>query len=238
MITQFSQNFYMAVSPQIIKSYANGDINYMRSLVLNSSRYSFFMLFVVSIPLYVSMEPLLKVWLGKDLVSFEMIRFCQYTIIYTLVNILEQPITMAVRATGNIKGYQITVGSLTLSFIPFCILLFILGAPSYSSMLLLSILYLAALIIRVHFVSPIIQIKKIAYARHVVLPIFIVIVTTIIIISSLSYIPLNFKYNEIIEGCLSLLVSAIAIYMLGLNKKERYMIKSYLLKKGNKGVKI
>ena len=56
-----------------------------------------------------------------------MLKFCQYMIVYSLVNVLEQPITMAVRATGNIKKYQVVVGLITLTFIPLCIFIFMFG---------------------------------------------------------------------------------------------------------------
>lgn len=224
MITQFSHNFYMAITPQIIKSYASGDIGYMRSLVLNSSRYSFLMLYIISVPLFVAMEPLLNIWLGKEQVTFEVIRFCQCTIIYSLVNILEQPITMAVRATGDIKKYQICVGSLTLTFIPLCIVLFLLGAPAYSSMLLLSVVFLAALVIRVLIVAPIIKIKPFDYVKQVIVPISLVMLITVVLMILLSGITLSDHYDLVLKGAVSFFVSVIASLFVGLYRSERLLM--------------
>ena len=228
MITQFSHNFYMAVTPQIIKSYASGNIEYMRSLVLNSSRYSFLMLYLVSVPLFVAMEPLLNIWLGKEQVSMEMIRFCQCTIIYSLVNILEQPLTMAVRATGDIKKYQVYVGSLTLTFIPLCIVLFLLGAPAYYSMLLLSLVFLVAMVIRVLIVAPIIKIKPVDYAKQVIVPISIVMIITIVVIVLLSRITLSDQYDQILKGVVSFLVAIMASIFIGLHRNERLLMLSFI----------
>ncbi len=230
MITQFSHNFYMAVTPQIIKSYASGDIDYMRSLVLNSSRYSFLMLFVISVPLMVIMEPLLQLWLGKEQVTFDMIRFCQYTIIYSLVNILEQPITMAVRATGEIKKYQVYVGMITLTFIPLCVLLFLLGAPAYTSMLLLSLVFFVALFLRITIVSPIIQATYIVYFKKVLAPISYVIIITVIAVALLSKIHIDGDYEKILHGIISLLISIMVCFIFGLNKSERAIIHNYFNK--------
>ena len=230
MITQFSQNFYMAVTPQIIKSYSAGDIDYMRSLVLNSSRYSFFMLFIVSVPLFVAMEPLLYLWLGKEQVSLEMIRFCQCTIIYSLVNILEQPITMAVRATGDIKKYQILVGLITLSFIPLCIVLFIIGAPAYSSMILLSFVFLIALIVRIHIVLPIIQSTYVVYIKKVVVPIFYTILLTFLFVVLFSKVKFCDNYDQLLHGLVAFGVSIIVCIIFGLNNSERGLLFSYIRK--------
>ena len=237
MITQFSHNFYMAVTPQIIKSYASGNIDYMRSLVLNSSRYSFLMLYIISVPLFVAMEPLLNIWLGKGQVTFEMIRFCQCTIIYSLVNILEQPITMAVRATGDIKKYQIYVGSITLTFIPLCIVLFMLGAPAYYSMLLLSVVFLLALVIRVLIVAPIIKIKPFEYVKQVTAPISAAMVITVIIMALLTSITFSEYYDQALKGGLSFIVAVLTSLFVGLNHGERHLminfIKGKIMKKKN-----
>ena len=224
MITQFSHNFYMAVTPQIIKSYAAGDIDYMRSLVLNSSRYSFLMLFVISVPLIIAMEPLLVLWLGSEQVTIDVIRFCQCTIVYSLVNILEQPITMAVRATGDIKKYQVYVGSLTLTFIPLCIILFCFGLPAYTSMLLLSLVYIGTLIVRVRIIAPIIKIKSVDYLKKVVKPLFYSVILTVFLVLLTHYLSFCDGYDDLIRGVVSFIISVIVSFLVGLNLKERTLL--------------
>lgn len=235
LISQFSQNFYMAVTPQIIKSYASGDLSYMRDLVLTSSRYSFLMLFALSLPLYVIMEPLLKVWLGSEQVSFEMIKFCQYTLVYALINILEQPITQAVRATGNIRNYQVSVGLITLSFIPFCIVIFLLGYPSYYSVLLLAFIYLVAHFVRLFFLTKIIKVSIRDYARDVLVPIIKTLVFVLIVYYLLFDI-IGFGFAHwIIKGFASLIIVISLCYYIGLQTKERQFLMDAIVKKFNSG---
>jgi O-antigen/teichoic acid export membrane protein len=227
MIKQFSQNFYMAVTPQIIKSYAAGDITYMRSLVLNSSRYSFLLMFIISVPIFMVMNPLLDLWLGSEQVSLEMVKFCKYTIIYSLVNVLEQPITMAVRATGNIRKYQIYVGITTLSFLPLCILLFLIGAPAYTSMILLSGVFFVALFVRIRIVAPIIQINILDYIKNVLLPLLYVVVMTIIITVIVAYTTAISK-EWVFYGVVSFGVACVISLFIGLRSNERTFIKNYI----------
>lgn len=51
-VSNFCRNFQMALNPQITKSYAIGDYSYMHELVFASSRYSFYLLFLLSFPVF------------------------------------------------------------------------------------------------------------------------------------------------------------------------------------------
>lgn len=231
MVTQFSNNFYMATAPQIIKSYAAANIEYMRSLVLNSSRYSFLMLLVIAAPLYVVMESFLSLWLGGEQVTSDMVLFCKWVVISTLINVLEQPITQAVRATGDIKKYQIYVGSVTLSFLPLCIILFLLGAPAYSSMILLSVVYLVALFVRILIVAPIIHIRPLDYYKSVIIPLVIVSIVIIIVLSLCYRIDYFVSVHWIVKLVFTCFLAIIVSYLVGLSKKERVLLLSFI---GNK----
>ncbi len=63
-VNSFVSNFMMALNPQITKSYASGDRAYMMSLVFQGSRYSFYMLLLLSLPILMETPILLKLWLG------------------------------------------------------------------------------------------------------------------------------------------------------------------------------
>ena len=107
VIMSFASNMFMAFSPQIVKSYASGEHERMRWLAMQSSRLAFFMLMILSYPLLVSMQSVLNLWLGSDLVTPLMVGFSQLILIYSLVQSLEPPITQMIRATGEIKEYVV-----------------------------------------------------------------------------------------------------------------------------------
>ena len=221
MISQLSSNFYMAVAPQIIKSYSVNDIEYMRKLVLNSSRYSFFLLLICSVPLYCALGELLSLWLGEEQVSKDMIQFCKYTILYMLINVLEQPITMAIRATGNIKKYQLIVGIITLTYIPICIIIFYLGAASYYSVLLLAIIYAIAHIARVFMLCPIIQVNISFYYKKVIKPIIFVLIPIIIVSLFFNRLITIENINIYLYAIVMTFVALFAVLGIGIDKEER-----------------
>lgn len=231
IITSFSVNFYMAVTPQIIKNYASGNIVYMRKIVMASSRYAFYLLFCLSLPLIANMREVLYLWLGQEQVSFEMVRFCQLLLVYSLVNVLEQPITQSVRATGKIKKYQIRVGVLTLMFIPICYIAFKCGLPAYASMLILSLIYFFVQFIRIYIVKDIIEVTLLMYVKSVLLPILFVVLVSSISAFLISKIGNPCLVVTFVQGLLELASTLLVICLFGISKGERSMVYHYVKKR-------
>lgn len=233
-VTSFCANFYMAVNPQIIKSYAAGEINYTRKLVVWSSKFSFFLLLILSVPLIGNMEQILNIWLGAKQISSEMISFSQWVLVFSLVNVLENPITQAVRATGNIKKYQVIIGIQTLLFIPLCYGCFKYGSiPAYGAMIILSLIYLVAQFSRIWIVASIINLHPIEYLRQVMLP--------ILLTSSIVYFIVSYGQNLLIVSneyvCLAfkilfdVVTVLIIVLVIGINRKERDYVKQFIFLK-------
>lgn len=220
LVVQLSNNFFMAVSPQIVKSYADGDLEYTKNLVLKSSKFSFLLLAVVSFPLIFNMDYLLKIWLGEEQVSHEMIKFCKLILVFAMVNSLEAPISQAFRAYGNIKKYQLYIGLQTLLFAPITYLLFKWGFDAYYSMITLIVVYAISQISRVIMVRKIISLSMVEYIKAVLLPICCVSVLTVCVLLIVNMNSSDFV-SLLTNLCVSFLISAFIILIAGINKKER-----------------
>lgn len=222
VVTQFSSNFYMAVNPQIVKSYAAGDIAHMFSLALKSSRFSYFLMLVIALPLCVCMKPLLDLWLGAGYVSVDMIAFCQLTIIFCLVASLEMPISQMIRATGSIGNYQLKVGILTLLYLPLAWVIFKLGASAVFSMVVMIVVYAVVQFVRVWIAHNQIGLSIGAYVREVVLPICIVSVIGVAGYFIFSLFSLSNVWIDIlVKGFASLAFQIIVVVALGMSKSDR-----------------
>lgn len=112
----FVTNFMTAVNPQITKSYAAGEKEYMFSLVRRSSRMSFFLLFLIALPVIFNAEYLLSIWL-KEVPEHSSL-FVQLFLIFALSESLSNPMITAMLATGNIRNYQLVVGGIQLLNLP------------------------------------------------------------------------------------------------------------------------
>lgn len=231
IIMSFSTNFYMAVSPQIVKSYAGGDIDYMRKLVVNSSRYSFYLMILVCLPLIFNMESILKLWLGDDQVSFTMVRFVQWQLVCTMVMILEYPITMAVRATGNIKKYQICVGIQTLLFLPLCYIAFKCGIPSYYSMIILTILLLVVHVTRVLLVRDIIKMSGMGYIKEVIVPILLTTCIAVVLSHVVTQGYTHTLFMSFFSMITIALIVMVVVLSIGLRQYERQYLYALLKSK-------
>ena len=112
----FVTNFMTAVNPQITKSYASGDQGYMYYLISKSSRMSYYLLFVLALPVLFNTGYILDIWLEE--VPLHSTLFVQLFLIFTLSESLSNPLITAQLATGNIRNYQLVVGGLQLLNIP------------------------------------------------------------------------------------------------------------------------
>ena len=61
---QFVSNFRQAANPQIVKKYASGDYEGSKHLLLESTKYSYYMMYLIALPVCLLAYPLLKLWLG------------------------------------------------------------------------------------------------------------------------------------------------------------------------------
>ncbi len=112
----FVSNFMTAVNPQITKSYACGDREYMFALMRRSSRMSFYLLLVLALPVIFNAEYILGLWL-KDVPGHSSM-FVRLFLVFALSESLSSPLITGMLATGRIRNYQIVVGGLQLLNLP------------------------------------------------------------------------------------------------------------------------
>lgn len=225
-LTKFSQSFYTAVQPQITKSYAGGNIEDSHSLVLRSSRLAYFLLMLMSIPVIAEADYLLSLWL-KD-VPQHTVMFVRIIIIISLIESLSQPLIHLMLATGNIKKYQIIVGSINLLNFPLAWGLLKLGVEPelvQSSIILFSII---ALIVRLVMLKQMTGFSILRFLESTIVKCTIVTilacVAPIIICSQYQACIVRLIANVLI----TVIIGVILVYLIGLQPGERNMINNKL----------
>ena len=124
-VNQFVTNFMTALNPQITKSYAAGNKEYMMTLIFQGARLSFYMLLLLSLPILINTHYILGLWL--KLVPDHAVLFVQLVLIFAMSESISQPLITAMLATGKIRNYQIIVGGLQMMNLPISYLLLRLG---------------------------------------------------------------------------------------------------------------
>lgn len=132
VVNQFAGNFMTAVGPQIVKLYAEGNIEKMRKLVSESSKISFYLLLFVALPLSIEANYVLKLWLG--LVPEKTSIFLQLGLVVILQRAFATPVVHAVHATGNIKQLNLYSGGTSILLnLPLTYIAYLAGAPAEST---------------------------------------------------------------------------------------------------------
>lgn len=225
----FVTNFMTAVNPQITKSYASGDREYMLSLVGKSSRMSFYLLFVIALPLIFNTEYLLGLWL-KD-VPEGSASFARLFLIFALSESLSNPLITAQLATGNIRRYQIIVGGLIMLNLPASYVLLLLGAPAESTVTVAIVISQLCLAARLVLLKDMVGLSPGLYIRKVYL-------NVLAVTSAALLLPLvsEFFITDGLAGfCISVVICVISaglsILFVGCSSKERQELRELLLRR-------
>lgn len=226
IVYSFVQNFYMAISPQIVKTYASGDYEYTIKLSFRSTKISYYLLFIITIPLFILLDKLLRIWLSESCTG-DMVLFTRLSLIFALINVFEPPITFMIRATGKIKYYQIFVGIITIMVVPLAYILYVCGFPAYMGFIANIIVYGIAQVVRISIVKKYYRFQYAQYIKEaVVRPLIITIVISII-----ALLLINFKMDIYITAVLTTIFMVFSIWYFGLYNSERIIIKTFILNK-------
>lgn len=233
-INTFVNNFLMAITPQITKSYAAKDFTYINRIIIAGTKYSFFLLFMISLPVCLNAEYLLGLWL-KEVPEFSA-TFVRLGILYSLCQTLSQCLYRTMLASGNIKKYQIVVGGLSILAFPTAYIFFYVGLPAswgYWAMIIFSIICLLARLNLLHELLP--GFSSNSYLTEALQPIALsvipVILFTYYIHTFVNQINILSFFAETIE---CVILTGISVWLLGLTQAERHKCISVILNRFRK----
>lgn len=227
-INQFVINLQMAINPQIIKSFANGELRYMHQLIIQGAKYSFFLLLLLSLPIFFEAEIILNIWLKK--VPDYTIIFTRLVIINVLIDSISGPLMTAAQASGKIKLYQGLVGGVLLLNLPISYIFLKLGYSPEVTLYISIIISLFALYLRLLIISPLVNFRKIDYVENVIFSIIPVLVLSIIFPLLVSVFLSQSYLRLLINIFVILLSTSAAIYFFGLKPNEKMFFKEKILK--------
>lgn len=230
-VMQFVNNISTAINPQITKSYASGDREYMFTLIFRGAKYSFFMLLFFAIPIICETDFILRIWL-KEVPVYTSV-FIRLATIVSLLHVLSNTMITAMLATGNIKKYQIIVGGLGMLVFPSVWLSFYFGCSPEVAYIIIIVDFLFQLIARLYLLRQMINLPVTSFIHEVLIK--VVIVTILALVGPL--IVLNFMDDYAIRffvlGVTSVVCTSITVFYVGLSSSERL----YLCKMVEKKIK-
>ncbi len=221
-LNSFVSNFQVAVNPSITKNYAQNEFETSFKLVFGASKFSFFLLLLLSMPILIETQLILKLWL-KIVPNYTII-FTRLVIIDILIGSISGAIQNIVQASGEIRKYQLIVSGILLLNLPASYVFLKIGYSPESTMFISIFFSIIALLARLLIVKSIINFPSLLFIKNVLLS--IIAVTTIsYTISFFAYSYFNHTIGGfILLGFVTSFSIIISILLIGLNKLERIMI--------------
>lgn len=231
-VSHFVSNFQVAFRPQLIKSYASGDIDYLKTMITRTAKYSYLLLFAIICPLVFNLDFILKIWL-VDVPTYTK-EFCAFILIYTLLETLSGPMVTVVQATGRIKKYQLIISAVIFMNIILSYFFLELGFPPVIVLqvkCLLDCLYLA---IRLVFMRRMVQYSILTFVKEVIIPVITISSVSVVALLIMSYyIELGWVYL-ILSILLFLIIYIPLCIFWGIKTNERKAIFNIVKSKVNK----
>ena len=228
IVSRFVLNIQVALNPVIIKEYASKNALAVRNLLFAGIKYSFFLLLLLALPITLNMEVLLKFWL-KNVPEFTSL-FCLFVFISLLIDMLSTIFSVLVKATGNIKTYQLVVSLVLFLNLLGSFIALKLKFPVYSIYLVYIFVSIVLLVVRLAFVNAILKKGLLgAYSKEVLLPISKVSLISLVVWFSIKSFIREDLVSLFLSSTLSVVFCVIVIYKLGLSGVEREQVKVLLL---------
>lgn len=225
-VDSLSNNFFVAVKPQIYKYYAQSNFADLYSLLITSTKVCFYLILIIAVPVIVNTESILAFWL-KDVPVYAVL-FTQLSLINAIADSINGPAIAAALATTKIKWFEIITGGLMILNLPLSYIVLRLGACPESTVLISIALSVLTIVVRAFILEDLIGLSKNEYLVKTCAP--LIIVTFISIITSFllsSYIS-NLLIDVVVTTIYSFMVSSLLFYYISLNKSERRMIYEYM----------
>ncbi len=221
-ITAFVRNFMTALNPQITKSYASGNKEYMMKLIFQGARFSFYLLLFLSLPVMINTHYILILWLKN--VPDHAVLFVQLVLVFAMSESISNPLITAMLATGRIRNYQLVVGGLQMMNLPVSYILLRMGMFPEVVLVVAIVISQCCLAARLLMLRGMIGLSVRKYMKKVYVNVLVVTVMAAIIPFLLA-IKLEESFLNFVLLCfVALICTGITIYYVGCDKTERQFV--------------
>ena len=221
-IAQFSTNFLMAVNPQITKLYAQDNLDEMHRLLFRASKFTCYLLLMLSLPVAMETQTILVLWL--KIVPDYTVQFIQVLLAILIIDSMARPLMTAAAATGDVKKYQSIIGGILLSIVPIAYIVLKLGGNPVSVYFVHLSVCIVAFLARLVMIRPMIKLSLRQFFMSVLLPCGIVFSCSLAVSLIIKTFISDGLAGTILMCTLSALLVAVFAYSIGLTKGERAFV--------------
>lgn len=225
-VNNLVSNFQMAYNPQITKAYAANDMERLNNLIVQTSKFAYFLMAIIVLPLLICIDGILDLWL-VEVPKYTNI-FCQLILIFLLMDAIMMPMVFAVQATGKIRNYQLFMSGLIFLNFPAAYCLLKMGMPPYCVWYVRIVVNCIVFIARLIYLRKAIRFPVLNYINKALLPIIIVTVLSLSIPIGLYFLLPQTNLHYLAICITTFIITSLCIYYIGMSKSERNMVKATL----------
>ena len=225
-LSQFVTNVAVAVNPQIIKAFTQGDLDYAKKLIVISSKSYSFIVLLYAIPVLVEANMLIRTWLG--FVPDYTVPLLRIQFLTSIFLLMANPFKIAAQATGNIKRMELITSLFYIMELPVAYYMLFLGASVEIVYLLTTLVNGLALLIQIWVIRSVYYISIRSYIRNDLLKVLLVAILSCVIPFMLTCIIAEGWLRLLVISLSSVLITLFIEYYIGLNKSEKYALNSII----------
>ena len=218
-VQSFVGNFTIAFSPQIIKSYASGDIDYAIHLGNRGTKFSWLMMYIFIVPVCCEADTLLRLWLGEAPKWSAL--FLRFSMFESLAVCSGQNLFRLIQADGHVKKYTVHVAITAGLIFPLTWIVYLFGAPVWLSSVILIIDFLVLNLVRFYDIKKLMSFSIRQHIKAVIIPCLIVSVTSFIFPLGVCYYMNPGIIRFLVNVPICVLWTALCCIIFGLTKNER-----------------
>lgn len=218
-INQFVTNFQMAVSPQTFKYFAKGDYSQMNRLLINTSRYSSYLLLFFGLPAFIEIKYVLTLWLGT--VPEHTVQFVRLTMVQLLIQSVDYPVGSGIHAVGKMKVPNLTASVVYLLVLPFSYVFLLMGAIPEVVYFITLVSFFTVMILNLWLLNKYSGFNWRLFVRDVLIRTTVIIVLSAILPTYLNLIMEEGLVRFLCVGSASVVCSSVFIYTIGLTPSMR-----------------
>lgn len=216
----FATNVTLAMKPQIIKSYASGEYEYMQKLLFRGAKFSFLILLTLSLPVLIETPFILKLWLGE--IPEYTVWISRWTIAFIFFSNMSYVLVTGVHATGNVKGPSLINGTLYLLVIPITYIAYKYNLSIYTPFILnVLFVFIGSLMNLIYTKKYVQDLSLKVYITHVLGPCLMVMVLSAVLPILINYTLSSGWLRFGIVTITSIICSIVFGFYFAMNKSER-----------------
>lgn len=230
VVSRFVTDFTTALSPQITKEYAAGELEHSLKLCYKGAKLSFLLMLVPMVPIFVRVDSILRIWLGNY--PEYTAEFISVSLFISLFNTLGNLFQNMIYASGEIKAFTWWSSSIRLLVLPLVYLAFYhTNNPvwAYTVVLFTDLSIIFIRIILLERISGLNIMRQ--FLTHVVFRVLIVLILSIgtaLLVNNLF--PINI-WGLILFGLTTTVTTIILSMLIGLTRDETHFVYSTVAKK-------